>query len=199
MPMQARSIDRITVMNITLVLEAALLLASTFWLQIAQINLLPALRFSRNALLFGVLAGVGTASSGFLVVWLGSVFKDSLKWMHALTTIVFEEIAPLFATLKFTDIFLLAAASGFCEEVFFRGVIQAQLGLLPTSILFGFFHCPSRRHVSYGIWAFAAGLFLGLLRDWTGCLWVSIIAHALSNLIGIASLRYFFKPGQSNA
>ncbi len=197
--MQSRSIDRITIMNITLVLEAALLLASTFWLQFAQINLLPSLRFSKNALIIGLLAGIGTASSGFLVVWLGSLFKDSLKWMHSLTTIVFEEIAPLFATLNFTDILLVAAASGFCEEVFFRGIIQSQLGLLPTSVLFGFFHCPSKRHISYGIWAFAAGLFLGLLRDWTGCLWVSIIAHAMSNLIGIVSLRYFFKAGQLKA
>jgi uncharacterized protein len=197
--MQSRSIDRITVMNITLVLEAALLLASTFWLQIAQINLLPSLRFSKTALIIGLIAGVGTAFSGFFVVWLGSVFKDSLKWIHSLTTIVFEEIAPLFSTLNFADIVIVSAASGFCEEVFFRGIIQVQLGLLPTSILFGFFHCPSRRHISYGIWAFAAGLFLGLLRDWTGCLWVCIIAHALSNLIGIASLRYFFKVGPSNA
>jgi membrane protease YdiL (CAAX protease family) len=197
--MQSRSIDRTTIMNITFVLEAVLLLASTFWLQVAQINLLPELRFSKNALIIGLLSGIGIASSGFLVAWLGNVFKDSLKWLHTLTKIIFEEIAPLFATLNFTDICIVAAASGFCEEIFFRGIVQSQIGLLPTSILFGFFHCPSKRHISYGIWALTAGLFLGWLRDWTGCLWVPIIAHALSNLIAIASLRYFFKPGSLSA
>jgi membrane protease YdiL (CAAX protease family) len=184
-------------MNITLVLEAVLLLAATFWLQVAQIDLLSTLRFSRLVLIMGVLAGAGTAFSGFLVIWLGSRFKDSLRWMHSLAAIVFDEIAPLFSTLRFSDIVIMSAASGFCEEIFFRGIVQSQIGLLPTSILFGFFHCPSKRHISYGIWALAAGLFMGLLLERTECLWVPIIAHSVSNLIGIAYLRYFLKPGIS--
>jgi uncharacterized protein len=186
-------------MNITLVLEAALLLVATFWIQLAQIDFAQAFRLSKYGLFIGLISGCGTALSGFLIVWLGRLSKNPPKWITALSKIVFEEVAPLFSELKFADIVLLAATSGFCEEIFFRGVVQSQLGLVPTSILFGFFHCPSPKHFSYGLWALSAGLLFGWLREWTGSLWVPIIAHALSNLIAITSLRYMVKSSSSKA
>lgn len=197
--MQSRSLDRVTIMNITLVLEAALLLVATFWIQIAQIDLTQTFKLSRNGLFIALISGCGTALSGFVIVWLGKIFKNPPKWITSLSKIVFEEVGPLFSGLKFSDIVILAAASGFCEEVFFRGVVQSQLGFLPTSVLFGFFHCPSPRHLSYGLWALSAGLLLGWLRDWTGSLWVPIIAHSVSNLIAIAGLRYMVKSSSSKA
>jgi membrane protease YdiL (CAAX protease family) len=187
-------------MNITLILEATLLLVATFWIQAAQIELMPAFKLSKQSAIIAIAAGCGTAFSGFLIIWLGKVIKNPPKWITGLSKIVFEEVAPLFATLTPVDILLVAAASGFCEEIFFRGVLQQQLGLGLTSFLFGCFHCPSPpRHLSYGIWAFSAGLLFGWLRDWTGSLWVPIIAHALSNLIAIASLRYMVKSTSSSA
>ena len=186
-------------MNITLVLEAALLLIATFWVQIAQIDLTHAFKLSRQGLFIGLISGCGTAFSGFLIIWLGRLLKNPPKWITALSKIVFEEVAPLFSTLKLVDIFLLAATSGFCEEVFFRGVVQSQLGLIGASVFFGFFHCPSPRHFSYGLWALSAGLLFGWLRDWTGSLWVPIIAHGLSNLIAISALRYMVKSSSSEA
>ena len=197
--MQNRLFDRVTIINITLILEAALLLVAAFWIQIAQINLTQAFRLSSYGALYGLLAGCSTALSGFLIVWLSKVLKSPPKWISALSKIVFEEVAPLFATLKLPDIFLLSIVSGFCEEVFFRGVVQSQLELVPTSILFGFFHCPSPRHLSYGLWALSAGLLFGWLRIWTGSLWVPIIAHSLSNFIAILALRYLPKSSASNA
>ena len=197
--MQSRSLDRVTIMNITLVLEAALLLIATFWIQIAQIELTQAFKLSRHGLFIGLISGCGTALSGFSIIWVGRLLKNPPKWITALSKIVFEEVAPLFSSLRLVDIFLLAATSGFCEEVFFRGVIQSQLGLIGTSIIFGFFHCPSPRHFSYGLWALSAGLLFGWLRDWTGSLWVPIIAHALSNLIAISALHYMVKSSSSEA
>ena len=186
-------------MNITLVLEAALLLVATFWIQIAQIDLTHSFKLSRYGLIIGLISGSGTALSGFVIVWLGRLLKNPPKWITSLSKIVFEEVGPLFAGLTLLDIFLLAATSGFCEEVFFRGVVQSQLGLVCTSVLFGFFHCPSPRHFSYGLWALSAGLLFGWLRDYTGSLWVPIIAHSLSNFIAIASVRYIVKSSSSNA
>jgi hypothetical protein len=197
--MQSRLLDRVTIMNVTLVLEGALLLVATFWIQLAQIDLVQAFRLSKQGLVIGIIAGCGTALSGFVIVWVGKLLKNPPKWITALSKIVFEEVAPLFSGLKLPDIFLLAAASGFCEEVFFRGVVQSQLSLIPTSVLFGFFHCPSPRHLSYGLWALSAGLLLGWLRDWTGSLWVPIIAHSVSNFIAIAGLRYMVKSSSSKA
>lgn len=203
--MQSRSFDRSTIMNITLVVEAVMLLVAAFWIQAAQIELTQAFKLSRNGLIIGILAGCGTALSGFVIIWLGKVIEHPPLWITELSKIVFEEVAPLFASLKPSDILILSLASGFCEEIFFRGVLQSQLsllfvsfkgvlqsegGLAVTSILFGLFHCPSPRHLSYGLWAVSAGLLLGWLRDWTGSLWVPIIAHSLSNFIAITALRY---------
>jgi len=187
--MSNQLLDRVTIVNVTLVLEAVLLLAAAIWIQISGIELHSAFRLGKYSLIAGILAGCGTASSGFVIVWLGKVLKNPPKWLDGLRKIVFEEIAPLFSSLKTVDVFLLAMSSGFCEEVFFRGVLQSQLGLLPTSILFGLFHCPSPRHLSYGLWALSAGLLFGWLRNWTGSLWAPIIAHTLSNLIAISMLR----------
>jgi membrane protease YdiL (CAAX protease family) len=181
------------------VLEATLLLVATFWVQIAQLELIPAFTLTKQGVVVGILAGCGTATSGFVIIWLAKVLKNPPRWIGSLSKIVFEEVGPLFATLKLTDIVLISAASGFCEEVFFRGVVQSQLQLGLTSLLFGCFHCPSPRHFSYGLWAFSAGLLLGWIRDWTGSLWVPIIAHCLSNFISIASLRYMVKASSSKA
>jgi membrane protease YdiL (CAAX protease family) len=196
--MQGRLLDRVTVMNVTIILEAVLLLIAAVWIQLAHLAIAQEFVANKRALIIGVLAGLGTASSGFVLLFIGKLFKDNLKWISALREIVMEEVAPLFAELTIFDILLVALASGFCEEVFFRGVMQAQIGYLPTSILFGLFHCPSLRHISYGIWAFSAALLLGFLLDFTGTLWTPIVAHALSNFIVITYLRYGVKTQTTN-
>jgi hypothetical protein len=96
----------------------------------------------------------------------------------------------LFATFTVPDIILVAAASGFCEEVFFRGVIQSQFGLFGAAAFFAIFHCPSLRHLPYGLWALTAGLFLGGLLTFTHSLWTPILAHSISNLIVLIFMRY---------
>ncbi len=191
--MQNKALDRVVILNITVVVEAVLLLVATFWSQLADLPLMPLFVASRLALTTGLLAGLVTAASGFFLLWLAKRFASSFKWLEQLRAIILDEVAPLFATFTFLDILLVAAVSGFCEEVFFRGVIQAQLGLVPASMFFAVFHCPSLRHLPYGIWAFAAALFLGWLLIFTGSLWAPILAHALSNLIVLTFLRFRLK------
>jgi membrane protease YdiL (CAAX protease family) len=172
------------------VVEAVLLLLATLWSQFGEIELLPLFRLNRNIVAIGLLSGVVTASTGFILLWLAYIFGQSIKWLEALRKIVVEELTPLFQTLNVADIFLVAASSGFCEEIFFRGVIQNQLGLWLSAALFGFFHCPTPRHLPYGIWALCAGTFLGWLLIQTGSIWTPIFAHALSNFLVLLFLRY---------
>jgi len=196
--MQGPLLDRVTVMNVTIILEAVLLLIAAVWIQLAHLSLAQEFVANKRAFILGILAGLGTASSGFILLFIGKLFQDNLQWISALRKIVMEEVQPLFAELTLLDILLVALSSGFCEEVFFRGVMQAQIGYLPTSILFGLFHCPSLRHISYGIWALCAALLLGFLLDYTGTLWTPIVAHALSNFIVITYLRYGVKTQTTN-
>jgi membrane protease YdiL (CAAX protease family) len=191
--MQSQVFDRGKILSITLLLEAGLLFAAACWIQLAQLNIMPQFLLTRKVLIIGALGGLATAMSGFVIVFLGRIFGNSIKWISALRRIVYDEVAPLFKDLNFGDILLISVSSGFCEESFFRGVMQTEIGLVPTSLFFGLVHCPAPRYLSYGLWAVAAGLFLGFLRDQSGSVWAPIFAHGLSNLIVITYLRYFAK------
>jgi uncharacterized protein len=187
--MQTGSIDRNTLLNITIFVEAFILLTATFWMRVSNIELLSALKPEPHFLLFGVAGGLALATFSFVALWLGKnagLFAD-------LREITFTQIAPIFNTLQPVDLLFVAAISGFCEEIFFRGAMQSQLGILATSIIFALFHCPSLRFVSYGIWVFIAGTFLGWLYLQSHNLWVPILAHAVSNCISLFFLRYAVK------
>jgi uncharacterized protein len=187
--MQTGSIDRITLLNITIFVEAFILLTATFWMRVSNIDLLTALKPEPHFLLFGIAGGLALACFSFVALWLGKsagLFSD-------LREITFTQIAPIFNTLRPVDLLFVAAISGFCEEVFFRGAMQSQLGILATSLIFALFHCPSFRFISYGIWVFIAGIFLGWLYFQSHNLWVPILAHAISNCISLFFLRYAVK------
>lgn len=191
--MPSKPLDRVTIFNVTIVVEAILLLTATFWSQVGEVYLIPAFRCHRVFVLYGIMGGLLTASSSFILLWLARTYGETNKWLGTLKTIVLDEVAPLFSQFTPADIIMVAAASGFCEEVFFRGVIQEQSGVFIASAFFGIFHCPSFRHFPYGVWAFCAGVFLGFLRDYTGSVWPPIIAHALSNFVVLLYLRYGLK------
>jgi membrane protease YdiL (CAAX protease family) len=77
----------------------------------------------------------------------------------------------------------LTAAFG--EELFFRGFIQGQWGLIAGSLAFGLAHLGKKdiRIVSY--WSYVHGLLFGVTYYLTGNLAVPVIAHGLFDLGGV--------------
>ncbi|SRR5579875_275354 len=188
--MPTKAIDRVALLNITFIVEAFLLSAATVWSWAGGIGLKPALVLEPRFFLLGSLLGLAIAACSLTLMWLGK----SVGVLSHLREIIITQIAPIFAELTWWDAVLVAAISGFCEEVLFRGVVQYQFHLWPTSVIFGLFHCPSTKHLSYGLWAFAAGAILGWSYIASHSLWVPIVAHATSNLISLLFLRYGVKP-----
>ena len=184
------TISRSTVLNITIVVEAALLLLATLLAHLFHLQLLSLLAFNQKAMLIGLGAGAVTAASAYILLLLCT--RTSV--LPQLRQITDQILLPVVANLNLVDILIIAALSGFCEEVFFRGIIQGKCGLLLTSIAFGLSHSPSLRHFSYALLAFVYGLMLGALFDYTGNLWSPIIAHATHNSIVFLILRYGAKP-----
>ncbi len=86
--------------------------------------------------------------------------------------------------------FLIAIVSGFCEEVFFRGALQLDFNLWIAAGIFGMFHMPTFRYLTYGVWAMTAGVMFGLVMESTHSLWAPITGHALNNLLVILFFRY---------
>jgi len=188
--MPINPIDRVTLLNITLIVEGFLLSAATVWSWVSGIQLGPAMAYRPEMLLIGCACGLALALSSLILFWLGK----SVGFLSNLRETILSEFAPLFSELSWLDALLVAAVSGFCEEILFRGIIQSQCQLLVTSLIFGLFHCPSLKHLSYGLWAFVAALFLGWIYILTGNLWVPILAHAVNNAISLLFLRYGVKP-----
>lgn len=183
-------LSRNALLVVTIVLEAALLLVAAVWIHFAHIELLPTFAYKVQPILLGVLTGCGTVALSFLCLTVGKripMFADLRKMSE-------EFLVPMMAKLNVFDMLVLSMISGFCEEVLFRGIIQAQLGIAGASILFGIFHDPTFRQKGYVLLATVAGLVLGYLYQSTGNLWSCITAHSLHNAISMLLLRYLIKP-----
>jgi len=90
----------------------------------------------------------------------------------------------------------LAVASGFGEEMLFRGAIQPELGLLATSVLFGLMHLvPRWPLVLWAFYAIGIGLVFGLVFEWTGNLWAPIVAHTIVNGVNLPLLSRRYGEG----
>ena len=85
----------------------------------------------------------------------------------------------------------IAIIPGFCEEYFFRGVLQKNFRLLfsnphyaiiLSALLFSAFHLQF-----YGFFPrFLLGVLFGYMFYWSGSLIYPVIAHALNNFFGIS-------------
>lgn len=189
----AKNIDRVALLQLTIFVEAFILLGATFWSRVSEVRLLQLIdEVQTPDLLLGLGAGFALSVVSIFLFWLGKYFKP----LGDLRSIVVDQLAPIFCQLTWADIFVLALVSGFCEEVMFRGVVQQQFGLWWASLAFGLFHCPSFKHLSYGLWALAAGLLLGYIVIYTGSLWPAIITHAVSNVLSLVFLR---RAGRQNS
>ena len=187
------ALSKNAIVSISIALEAVLLLVAAVWMVCANIQLLSKFQFAPVAIGWGLALAAATTTVSILCVTLGKrlAFLSDLKKMSE------ELLAPLLAKLGPGDIVFLSLVSGFCEEVFFRGIVQAQCGLWATSIAFGVFHDPSFKQKSYVILAALAGLGLGYLYQQTANLWSCITAHAVHNLLAMLALRYWIKPSEA--
>ena len=165
--------------------QAVLLAISILWIfLIPKYNVSPYLKFSWQPILGGLLVGFGLAMSGYGFY---NFTKKTKKFYE--TVELFEQVlAPAFRNLKLPDVILLSIVSGFCEEIFFRGLMQPAFGIILASIAFGLLHLPGFKFWIYALWAALSGALFGFLFIMTSSLWFPIIAHATNNIIGMILL-----------
>ena len=126
-------------------------------------------------ILFGGAAGVAFGM-GIAKLTRFSVYR--FKWASTMHT----EFRGLFGPLGNMDIFAFAAFSAVAEEMFFRGVLQAELGIVPASLIFGVLHtAPSRKYLPWPFQAAAMGFAFGLLYWMSGSLAAPVAAHFTIN------------------
>ncbi len=99
-------------------------------------------------------------------------------------------LRPLFARVDAGTIVGVSLAAGVGEELFFRGAVQGELGLLVASLAFGAAHVGSMRFVGFGVWAGLIGAFLGWLAQVSGGLLAPVVAHAVYDALALAYVRW---------
>jgi membrane protease YdiL (CAAX protease family) len=97
-------------------------------------------------------------------------------------------LAPFSRSLSRRDIVVIALLSGVSEELFFRGILLPELGLVASSVLFGLLHALTPL---YGAWATLTGAGFGLLALYGGSLLTPIAAHTVYNLGALLALRHW--------
>lgn len=96
----------------------------------------------------------------------------------------------IFGKLPLWHIVVLSFLVAVCEELLFRGAIQAAWGPYWTSILFAAIHFRYLRHWLMTGMVFGISYGLGWIYIQTGTLWTPIAAHFLIDLIMGCMLRY---------
>ena len=150
----------------------ALTVAGTLWATLRGFDLRLADDSVALSLALGALTPLVTVSAGLLAYRIVPPLRS-----------IAEELAPRIVDgTGRGSLLLLSLFSGVGEEVFFRGAVQQEFGLVAASILFGVLHVgPDMRYLVWTLWAVAAGFLFGVLYDVSGGLLAPTLAHAAHN------------------
>ncbi|HEY9679638.1 MAG TPA: CPBP family intramembrane glutamic endopeptidase [Drouetiella sp.] len=187
--MDKYQISRESLVTVTLVIEGILLLVSAIWVLTSGFDLRSSFHLNLRFTMYGIGAGLVTVLVGFALLAI-STKMQSVKPIADVRAVVLNDLAPMFAQLTLTDIVLISISSSFCEEVFYRGMLQNILDIPRASLIFGAMHCPSLAMIPYAFITFLAGAFLGWLYQFTGSLFPPIFAHFLNNLLVMLFFKY---------
>ncbi len=122
---------------------------------------------------------------GLAVVALSEALTRWTTLGRALSDLLAESIGPL----DRPHAWLLAFASGLAEEMFFRGAMQAKLGIVWASVFFGAAHFLPRRELAlWSVFALSIGFAFGGLYEATGHLLAPVAAHMVVNGINLPRL-----------
>jgi membrane protease YdiL (CAAX protease family) len=170
--------------NIALVLEGLVGVVGIIWMALRD------LPFRTGPVPWSLAIGFGAALLLALInYWMLEASPD-LPLVRTLRRVYRELLEPLFARAGARQIVLISLAAGICEELLFRGAVQAEWGLIPASLLFGAAHLGGSGTFGFGIWAAIIGSFLGGLAMWTGGLVAPMVAHAAYDAMALAYIRW---------
>lgn len=94
---------------------------------------------------------------------------------------------------------LIVLVPAFCEELFFRGLVQSRLvavwppgaAVLLTSAVFAMVHVDAQHMIA----VLPIGLYLGWIAWRSGTVWMSMLLHALNNLAAVLLDRLLGEQG----
>ena len=173
---------RRNLIQVEVLTTAGLLGVAALWSAVRGLELGAAMHPSADAIAIGCAAGLGFAA---LLPVVTASWAPRIRLLRGLRRAWNGLEFALGNDLRLPQIILLALCSAISEEVFFRGVLQTEFGLVVSSVAFGLLHPFG---IAYVAWATMAGLGLGSLFSGTGTLVAPTAAHATYNLLALAYL-----------
>lgn len=118
-----------------------------------------------------------------------------ISWILTRKSKLFKDLVKMFQTLlgplTLAEIFFIAAFSSLAEEFFFRGMMQAKLGIVFSSLLFGVLHTgPGKKYVPWTIFAVVMGFVLGGLYEWRQNLMLPVVIHFVVNFVNLIWIQH---------
>lgn len=174
--------------------QLIILSISIFWILFSpNDNVIKFLSFSNPVLfLYGLGIALMLAFSGYGFYLFAKKFKDKNKSLDNLVFYFENALSPFVSKLSLVEIILVSSISGFCEEVFFRGILAAKFGIVISSLVFGLLHIPTGKDGKvwiYAVWATICAIFLAWIFLYYQNLWITVIAHIINNIIGMILLK----------
>jgi membrane protease YdiL (CAAX protease family) len=169
--------------------EIGLLIASAIWLFIrnldsilnngpyalSELNPFSGWQINLESISFGIISSLILLLLSFIIAFTYEPFKKSLE---AIDSLILNKIKPI-------DFLPIAILSGVGEEIFFRGIMQAEIGIFWTSVCFALLHFPGKDFWIYSFWALFASMYLGNIYEYSNNLFIVIVAHTLNNLVAL--------------
>ena len=178
--------NRTTLLLVTLFVEGGLYVAGLF-LMGGSGAMQAKFSLSWSGTFYALLLSLPMFASLFLAM------RSKWKPLSQLREELEEKVYPIFINSNIVDLVLIALLAGVGEELFFRGWLQGALsnrlglwlGILIASAIFGFAHYLS---LTYAVYAFITGIYLGVIYHLTGNLFVVMTIHGLYDFIALVIL-----------
>lgn len=174
---------RLAIVRLQLLVSSLLLVVAGGWSVLRGLDVAALVVPSLATVALGAGCGVGLAVTLPLVTTRWARRALLLRGLRRAWDSLESGLGP---ALGMRDVVVLAICSAVSEEIFFRGVLQPEIGLVASSTLFGLLHPLG---AAYMVWAGTIGAGLGLLGTASGGLAAPIAAHGTYNLIALAYLR----------
>jgi len=174
----------------TLLVEGGLFVASAIWL-LSTAKAWPPI--SSTLIVQGLVWCIPLLIANFALIRLAERSQGPLA--NQLREFKHEIVRPLAESLSFSSIVVVSLLAGIGEEFFFRGLLQHELGVLLTNVLFAVLHFgPAvKRFYLVLIIYFFFGLYFSFLTPTTDLLWLAAVTHASYDLLALLLFKHYFR------
>ena len=124
----------------------------------------------------------------FSAAYLNTAMVDIFNYSDFLWDMLEVTDEPLPVYRWVLEFIVMCVVPGFCEEFLFRGAIQTNLrpfgrvnAVMISSLLFALMH----QNAGQILYAFVAGIFLGVIYEKTQSIWFTTILHVFNNFISV--------------